>query len=147
MVDTDMDRIIRYDGEFIHRFEALKERIESGDRPAIHRFLIDNFGFVFRVNQRYWKDAAEGDARAFDAADEATRRELARPLSHRQYRMVERAFSRWKDEEELVIWSAWDFLHDEERIYEKRVMSAAEVGGFSLILEQVYCCLARRQSD
>ena len=137
------DKIIRYDDAFIRDFEALKAQIETGDKPAIHRFLLDHFGYIFRVNQYYWNEIAGGDARDFDEADEATRRELMRPLSPRQYRMVERSFSKWREEEELVIWSIWDFLHDEGRIYGKKVMSSAEVGGFSLILEEVYRCLAR----
>ena len=66
--------------------------------------------------------------------------QLMRPLSHRQYRMIERAFS---GEDEEAIWTVWDFLHDNRRIYTKSVMSPAEVGGFSLILEQVYCRLSR----
>jgi len=79
--------------------------------------------------------------KAFEEADEATRRELMRPLSFRQYRMIERSFSIWENEKDLVIWSIWDFLHDNGRIYEKKVMSPAEVSGCSLILEEVYRCL------
>ena len=48
-----------------------------------------------------------------------------------------------EEEEELVIASVWDFLHDNGGIYKKRVMSPAEVSGCSLILEQVFCCLAQ----
>ena len=33
------------------------------------------------------------------------------------------------------------FLHDNGRIYEKKVMSIAEVSGCSLVLEEVYRCL------
>ena len=140
----ESDKIIRYDEEFIRKFEKLKEMIESEDRPAIHRFLIDNFGYIFRLFQYYAKHIADGDARDFEDADEETKRELMRPLSFRQYRMIERAFSPWQEEEWLVIWSIWDFLHDNGRIYEKNVMSSAEVSGCSLILEEVYCCLARK---
>lgn len=132
------DKIIRYDAGFLRDFEALKAQIEAGDKPRLHRFLVDRFGFIFKVNQYYWMPVAEGRARDFDEADEATRRELMRPLSHRQYRMIERSFSRWKEEEDLVLWSIWDFLHDNGRIYKKKVMSAAEVGGCSLVLENVY---------
>ncbi len=137
------DKIIRYDARFIRDFEELREQIEAGDKPKLHRFLIHRFGFIFKINQYYWMPIAEGKAKDFDEADEETRHELMRPLSHRQYRMVERSFSVWKKEEELVISSIWDFLHDNGRIYEKKVMSAAEVGGCSMILENVYCCLAR----
>ena len=79
----------------------------------------------------------------FEEADEETKRELMRPLSYRQYRMIERSFSVLEEEEKLVIASVWDFLHDNGGIYKKRVMSPAEVSGCSLILEQVYCCLAQ----
>lgn len=137
------DKIICYDEDFIGRFERLKDLIEAGDRPVLHRFLIDNFGYIFKVFQYYAKQAAEGDVQEFEEADEATKRELMRPLSYRQYRMIERSFSRWENEEELVIWSIWDFLHDNGRIYEKRVMSSAEVSGCSLVLEEVYRCLGR----
>nr|MCR4709017.1 YfaZ family protein [Clostridiales bacterium] len=91
--------------------------------------------------QDYAKEDLEGGVQAFEEADEATRRELMRPLSYRQYRMIERSFSIWKNEKDLVIWSIWDFLHDNGRIYEKKVMSSAEVSGCSLILEEVYRCL------
>ena len=136
------DKIIYYDDEFIRRFEKLKEMIEAEDRPALHRFLIDNFGFIFTMFQYYAKHFSEGDAHDFWEVDEEIKRELMRPLSYRQYRMIERSFSRWKHEEELVIWSIWDFLHDNGQIYKKKVMSSAEVSCCSLILENVYCCLA-----
>ncbi len=136
-------RIIYYDDEFIRKFEKLRDVIDAGDRPYLHRFLIDNFGFVFTMFQCYAKESAEGNVPEFEEADEETKRELMRPLSCRQYRMIERAFSVLEEEEELVIASVWDFLHDNGRIYKKKVMSPAEVSGCSLILEQVYCCLAK----
>ena len=136
-------RIIYYDDEFIRKFEKLRDVIDAGDRPYLHRFLIDNFGFVFTMFQCYAKESAEGNVPEFEEADEETKRELMRPLSCRQYRMIERAFSVLEEEEELVIASVWDFLHDNGGIYKKRVMSPAEVSGCSLILEQVFCCLAQ----
>ena len=137
------DRILYYDDEFIRKFEKLRDVIDAGDRPYLHRFLIDNFGFVFTMFQCYAKESAEGNVPEFEEADEETKRELMRPLSCRQYRMIERAFSVLEEEEELVIASVWDFLHDNGGIYKKRVMSPAEVSGCSLILEQVFCCLAQ----
>ena len=136
-------RIIYYDDEFIRKFEKLRDVIDAGDRPYLHRFLIDNFGFVFTMFQCYAKESAEGNVPEFEEADEETKRELMRPLSYRQYRMIERAFSVLEEEEELVIASVWDFLHDNGGIYKKKVMSPAEVSGCSLILEQVFCCLAQ----
>ena len=139
------DKIIYYDEAFIRKFEELKDLIEmtleDGDKPRLHRFLIDNFGYIFRLFQYYGKEIAVEGAKDLEEADEETKRELMRPLSFRQYRMIERAFSIWKDEEGLVIWSIWDYLHDNGRIYEKKVMSIAEVSGCSLILEEVYRCL------
>ena len=137
------DRILYYDDEFIRKFEKLRDVIDAGDRRYLHRFLIDNFGFIFEAFQYYAKQGAEGNVPEFEEADEETKRELMRPLSYRQYRMIERAFSVLEEEEELVIASVWDFLHDNGRIYQKRVMSPAEVSGCSLILEQVFCCLAQ----
>lgn len=137
------DRIIRYDRDFMTAFDKLKDLIEDGDKPVLHRFLIDNFGFVLDTFRYYAKHIAEGNADDFECIDEETKKELMRPLSHRQYRMIERAFSILKEEEDLVIWSVWDFLDDEGRIHQKKVMSSAEVSGFSLILEEVYRCLAR----
>ena len=137
------DKIVFYDDAFIGKFEKLKELIEAEDRPALYRYLLDNFGHIFKLFQYYAKYIASGDAQEFEQADEEIKRELMRPLSYRQYRMIERSFSRWQEEEELVIWSIWDFLHDNGRIYEKKAMSSAEVSGCSLILENVYCCLAR----
>ena len=67
-----------------------------------------------------------------------------RPLSHRQYRIIERSFSVWQEEQDLVIWTIWDFLHDEERIYNKKVMSIAAVGGCSIVLENVYVRVDRK---
>lgn len=135
------DKIIRYDDDFIAKFDKLKELIEAGDKAVLHRFLIDNFGHIFKLFQYYAKQDAEGGVREFEEADEETKRELMRPLSYRQYRMIERSFSIWKDEKDLVIWSIWDFLHDNGRIYEKKIMSSSEVSGCSLILEEVYRCL------
>ncbi len=138
------DGIIRYDEEFIGKFEKLGEVIETGDRPFIHRFLIDNFGFLFTAFQHRAKEIEGGSVPLFDAADEETKRELMRPLSYRQYRLTEGSFSVWKEEEEDVIASIWDFLSDDGRIYEKKVMSSAELCACSMILEQVYVCLARK---
>ncbi|MBQ6594447.1 MAG: hypothetical protein IJH78_02165 [Clostridia bacterium] len=137
----EQSSIIRYDPEFISRFERLKELIEEEDRSVLHRYLIDGFGYIFSTFQRCARQDAAGALREFEEADEQTKRELMRPLSYRQYRMIERAFSIWENEKELVIWSIWDFLHDNGRIYEKKVMSSAEVSGCSLILEEVYRCL------
>ena len=136
------DKIIYYDDEFIRKFKKLGEALDAGDAPGLHRFLIDNFGFIFTTFQYYAKHIAEGGAQDFDEADAQTKRELMRPLSYRQYRMIERAFSRYAEEEEDAVRSIWDFLCDQDRIYEKKAMSAAEVAGCSLILEQVYCLLA-----
>jgi hypothetical protein len=136
------DKIIHYDNVFVRNFEKLGEVIETGDRPYIHRFLIDKFGFIFTTFQYYARQADEGIVHEFEEADEKTKGELMRPLSYRQYRMIERAFSSGEEEQELVIRSIWDFLHDSGRIYEKDVMSSAELSGCSLILEQVYCALA-----
>ena len=139
------DKIICYDSEFIKKFEELKILIEEEDRPKIYQFLLNNFQFIFKMNQRYWIQIAESNAREFLEEEEEIRQELMRPLSHRQYRMIERSFSPWREEGELVIWSIWDFLHDNGRIYHKKVMSSAEVGGCSMILENVYSCLARKK--
>ena len=140
-----MAGIIRYDGEFMRLFDALGAALEAGDRAALQRLLIDRFGFLFRACQDYWKRAASGDPGDLEDADDQTRRELLRPLSHRQYRLIQRAFQ--PDDDEDVLRSLWDFLHDEERLYGKKVMSPAEVGGFSLILEQAYCCLAGHEGE
>ena len=137
------DGIIYYDGEFMRRFEKLKDVIDGGDRRATHRFLIDNFGHIFKTFQYCAKRIAQGGEADFGEADEATKRELMRPLSHRQYRMIERAFSPWREEEALVIGAIWEFLYDDGRIYGKSAMSSAEVGGFCLILERVCVCLTQ----
>lgn len=142
----ELDNIVFYDDGFIWNFEKLKELIEEGDRSVIHRFLIDHFGFLFKLFQQHARLDAEGGVQDFREAKEDIKNELMRPLSYRQYRIVERSFSRWQEEDELVIWSIWDFLHDDGRIYEKNVMSVAEVSACSLILEEVYVCLARRPS-
>ena len=136
------DNIIRYDAAFISKFEKLYDMIEAGDRAALYRWMIDNFGFIFTCFQYYARLDAAGGVPEFAAADDATRRELMRPLSYRQFRMVERSFSRWEEEKDLAISSIWDFLHDNGRIYEKYVMSTAEVAACSLILQQVYVHLS-----
>ena len=139
----EKDIIIYYDNEFIKKFEELKTLLEDEDRPKIYQFLLKEFQVIFKLNQYYWKEIAESNAREFADADDDMKQELMRPLSHRQYRMIERSFSPWREEEECVIWSIWDFLHDNGRIYYKKAMSSAEVGGCSMILENVYGCLAR----
>ena len=142
----EKDIIIYYDNEFINKFEELKTLLEDEDRPKIYQFLLKEFQFIFKLNQYYWKEIAESNAREFADADDEMKQELMRPLSHRQYRMIERSFSPWREEEECVIWSIWDFLHDNGQIYHKKAMSSAEVGGCSMILENVYCCLARTKN-
>ena len=137
------EKIIYYDFEFIKKFEKLKDILETEDKPLIHRFLIDNFGFIFQTFQHYAKVSSNGVMSEFEDMDEAVKRELIRPLSRWQYRMVERSFSVWQDEDGLVIWSIWDYLHDNGLIYDKEVMSIAEVCCCSLILENVYKVLAR----
>ena len=143
----EKDIIIYYDNEFIKKFEELKTLLEDEDRPKIYQFLLNEFQFIFKLNQYYWKQIAESNAQEFADADDEIKQELMRPLSHRQYRMIERSFSPWREEEELVIWSIWDFLHDNGQIYHKKAMSSAEVGGCSMILENVYGCLARTKNN
>jgi len=135
------EKIIRYDGDFIKKFEELKTVLEEGSKPELYAFLLEKFQYLFRIYQYYAMQIAEGDAQDFEEADEETRSELMRPLSHRQYRMIETAFL--ADDEEDLLSSIWNFLDDCGRIYHKKVMSSAEISGFSLILEQVYCCLAK----
>ena len=132
--------IVRYDDEFIRKFEDLERFVDvtPEDYPVMHRYLIDSFGYLYRVFQHYSLRIATGEANDFDDVDEETRRELMRPLSYRQYQMIERSFSRWEEERHLVISSLWDYLHDNGRIYDKKVMSSAEVCGFSLVLMNVY---------
>jgi hypothetical protein len=141
------ENLIWYDDEFISNFEKLKKLIEDGDDDVLQSFLIEKFGIVFQMFQYYAKQDAAGGVKEFTEADEETKRELLRPLSYRQYRMIERSFSIWRNERDLVVWSIWDFLHDNGRIYEKKVMSPAEVSGCSLILEEVYRCLPRRKRN
>lgn len=140
------DKIIWYDDEFIAKFNKLAEMLEKKNRPELHRFLIDHFGFIFRMFQYYAAQITDGTVKDFDEADEEIKRELMRPLSYRQYRLVEGSFSPWLEEEDDVIASIWDFLHDNGRIHEKKVMSSAEVCACSIILENVYCCLAREKN-
>lgn len=130
-------KIIKYDEEFIKKFEELKAVLEVGDWPAVYQFLRDNFQFIFNMNQSYMKTADDG-VKDFEEAEADIQRELMRPLSHRQVRIIERSFSVWDFEREHVIWTPWDFLHDNGRIYEKKVMSPAEVSGFAMTLENAY---------
>ena len=141
------DIIIFYDKKFITKFEELKIVLETDNRPKIYQFLLKEFQFVFKINQYYWIQIAEHNARDFLEEEEEIKQELMRPLSHRQYRMIERSFSHWLEEEDHVIWSIWDFLHDNGRIYQKKVMSSAEVAGCSMILENVYCRLAKSKGS
>ena len=115
--------IIYYDKEFIKNFEELKTLLDAGDRQKLYQFLLDKCGFIFKMNQVYWIRIAENNG----------------------YRLIEGSFSPYREEEEDVICSIWDFLYDDGRIYHKKVMSSAEVSGCSMILENVYCCLARGQ--
>ncbi|MBE5807068.1 MAG: hypothetical protein E7317_01845 [Clostridiales bacterium] len=139
------DNIVRYDAAFLLSFEELGARLEAKDRPALYRFLREAFDGLFRMQQYYARDIAEGGAPDLEQADAQTRRELMRPLTHRQYRLIERAFLSNDDDD--VLSAVWDFLHDNGRVYEKKVMSTAELAGFSLILEQAYCCLARSAGE
>ena len=43
------DKIIRYDEVFIARFEKLKDMIEAENKPVLHKYLIDNFGYIFKT--------------------------------------------------------------------------------------------------
>ena len=63
------DKIIYYDGEFISKFGKLKEVIEAEDDAATHRFLIDNFGYLFKVFQYYAKQIAVEGAQDLNEAD------------------------------------------------------------------------------
>ena len=102
-------RIVRYDEDFIAKFEKLGEVLEDGDKPAIYRYLLDNFQFLFTLFQSYAKEDQDGGVKAFEGVDEETKRELMRPLSYRQYRLVEGSFSRWAEEEDLVMKAKDDF--------------------------------------
>ena len=139
------DKIVYSDDAFIRKLEKLADFHDAGpaEYPAMHRYLIDQFGYLFQIFQYYAKHIASGNARDFEEAEEETKRELMRPLSYRQYEMIARSFSIWEEETGLVVGSLWDYLHDNGRIYEKKVMSSAEVGGFTLVLMNVYRCLAR----
>ena len=107
----------------------------------MHRFLIDNFDPLFKIFQYYAKDIAVNGAKDLEGVSEEIKTELMRPLSYRQYEIIGRSFSIWENERDLVISSLYDFLHDNGRIYEKKVMSSAEVSGFAMVLMNVYRAL------
>ena len=103
--------IIYYDKGFIKNFEELKTLLDAGERPKIYQFLLDKFGFVFKMNQVYWIRIAKNNGRDFLETGKEIQQELMRPLSHRQYRLIEGSFSPYREEEEDVISSIWDFYH------------------------------------
>ena len=82
------DRILYYDDEFIRKFEKLRDVIDAGDRRYLHRFLIDNFGFIFEAFQYYAKQGAEGNVPEFEEADEETKRELMKWLCRLAKRLI-----------------------------------------------------------
>ena len=134
------DKIVYYDDVFLKKFEQLETflDVKEKDYPLMHRFLIDNFGYLFKVFQYYAKDIAVDGAKDLEDVSEDIKSELLRPLSYRQYEIISRSFSIWENEKDLVISSLYDFLHDNGRIYEKKVMSSAEIGGFAMVLMNVY---------
>lgn len=134
------DKIVYYDDVFLKKFEQLETflDVKEKDYPLMHRFLIDNFGYLFKVFQYYAKDIAVDGAKDLEDVSEDIKSELLRPLSYRQYEIIGRSFSIWENEKDLVISSLYDFLHDNGRIYEKKVMSSAEIGGFAMVLMNVY---------
>ena len=137
------DKIVYYDDEFIRKFKQLEAflDIEEKDHPLMHRFLIDSFDPLFKIFQYYAKDIAVNGAKDLEGVSEEIKTELMRPLSYRQYEIIGRYFSIWENERDLVISSLYDFLHDNGRIYEKKVMSSAEVSGFAMVLMNVYRAL------
>ena len=137
------DKFVYYDADFLAKFKKLAEVMEEKDKAVLHRYLIDNFSHIFRVFQYYAREDGSGGVKEFEEVDAAMKRELMRPLSFRQYRMIQRSETWIAEEEDLLISSIWDFLYDNGRIYEKKIMSCAEVAGASLILENVYTALAK----
>lgn len=137
------DKIVYYDDAFMKKFEELGSflDIEEKDHPKMHRFLIDSFDPLFKIFQYYAKDIAVNGAKDLEGVSEEIKTELMRPLSYRQYEIIGRSFSIWENERDLVISSLYDFLHDNGRIYEKKVMSCAEVSGFAMVLMNVYRAL------
>ncbi|MBP5256063.1 MAG: hypothetical protein J6Z80_03305 [Clostridia bacterium] len=129
------DEVLYYDTDFTAKVAKLGELIDSGDRNALRIFIIDTFGKIFRVFQHYANRAAEPEWK--DIADGETLRELSRPLSLRQYRMIERSFSPFVEYDDDAIRSLWNFLDDYGRIHDKKIMSTSEIFGCSLIYEQV----------
>lgn len=90
------DKIIYYDETLIRKVDGLKDflGIEKKDYPIMHRYLIDNFGFLFKAFQYYSIQIAEGGTKDLEKADEEIRNELMRPLSYRQHEMIIRSFSK-----------------------------------------------------
>ena len=84
--------IIYYDKGFIKNFEELKTLLDAGERPKLYQFLLDKFGFIFKMNQVYWIRIAKNNGRDFLETGKEIQQELMRPLSHRQYRLIEGSF-------------------------------------------------------
>ena len=55
--------IIYYDKEFIKNFDELKTLLDAGDRQKLYQFLLDKFGFIFKMNQIYWIRIAENNGK------------------------------------------------------------------------------------
>ena len=132
--------IFPYDAAFYRKLDKLGAALESGDRRALKRCVIDDFGYLFRGCQAQARLARDGAVP--EGLSEAQLQELCRPLSWRQYRMVENAFGRYRENADEVLCSLWEFLSDEGRVGEKTVMSTAEVSGASIIYEQICIFLA-----
>ena len=93
------DKFVYYDADFLAKFKKLAEVMEEKDKAVLHRYLIDNFSHIFKVFQYYAREDGNGGVKEFEEADAAMKRELMRPLSFRQYRMIQRSET-WIAEEE-----------------------------------------------
>ena len=133
--------IFRYDAEFYRKLDKMEAALASRDRRALKRCVIDDFGCLFRLCQAQARLAAAGAVP--EGLTEAELHELCRPLSWRQYRMIENSFNPYAAFEDEVLCALREFLSDEGRVRDKTIMSTAEVSGASIIYEQICCALAR----
>ncbi len=120
--------LIKYDDDFLKTHKKLAEILDAGDLKEINTFILENY-------QKYFKIGRALAGKSLADVSEEDRKELMRPLSTRQMRMVETLFL--CQELEGALYAYWDFFDDYERIGQKRLMSIAELGVLPIMTERM----------
>ena len=127
--------IINYDDELKRKFNELNEVLKSEDDNRLRELIRNDFQMYLDLGRTMQHRYEVDGAKMFEGLSDEDKNELLRPLSRRQVYELEAIYM--ANERRDALWAYWDFLHDYDKINQKRFMSVAEITALAMMTERM----------